>query len=153
MRGIYVSDSQSHMWAESGRYLTWPHFGLLEKDEKTATSPANSSIKSRRGAANFDSTQHNGYQISRPRRKGRSAPRDCVACSLSAPEPPEEGLSSHRRNAISPLLSGFRKRNLAWLCKASFYRVFTFQRVSPTGAQCALSSSPSGALQAPASAD
>ena len=22
------------MWAESGRYLTWPHFGLLEKDEK-----------------------------------------------------------------------------------------------------------------------
>ena len=92
------------MGAESGRYLTWPHFGLLEKDEKTATSPANSSIKSRRGAANFDSTQHNGYQISRPRRRGRSAPRDCVACSLSAPEPPQEALQqpfSNRRNSIS----------------------------------------------------
>ena len=46
----------------------------------------------------------------------RKAPRGCAASSLTAPEPPQEARQqpfSNRRNRISPLTDGFRKKKIS----------------------------------------
>ena len=71
-----------------------------------------------------------------PAKKIPRSPRDCVASSLVHPDPGEEARQqpfANRRNTISPLMGGFRKKKISLGFARAFY---TLSRLPRAKAKC-----------------